>query len=136
MELTKVVTIARSRGMENVSLFVVIWILAQLEMHETGLFPSSMERTTGDYWDGEAVIAPLSDEETTGTLGSGYLLDNASAVASCCQNRREGTYLGRVDVKWKTSAWRSFAHGHQRYRPPSLGSKGTQEPRMEAIKGK
>lgn len=80
MELTKVVTIARSRGIENVSLFVVIWILAQLEMHETGLFPSSMERTTGDYWDGEAVIAPLSDEETTGTLGSGYLLDNASAV--------------------------------------------------------
>jgi hypothetical protein len=62
--------------MENASLLAVIWIPTQLEMHQTGLFPSSLKRTTGM----ERLSSLSGDEETMGTLGSGCLLDNASAV--------------------------------------------------------
>ncbi|CAG9941476.1 unnamed protein product [Clonostachys rosea f. rosea IK726] len=59
--------------MENVSSFVVIWILTPLDALNWTLSLLSGK----DCWDREAVIALPCHEETTGTLGSGYLLDNA-----------------------------------------------------------
>ncbi|KAJ5973199.1 peptidase protein [Penicillium waksmanii] len=92
----------------------------------TSIIAASVLAEHNEHWSGEIVIALAGDEETMGTLGSGYLLEHVNAVSQCdamiCGDAGSPAVLrvGEKGLVWvEINATGSPAHGAHVHRGSS-----------------